>query len=865
MKSAFTLTFTAACLISNLNGQTLSFAPASIISQAGHSGTASSEGANLDDDANIEFITTATASTSDAHFRVYDYNPISGVFDIIAIRSDSDINSRPNRFGGDITTADMNDDGYADIVLPISNNNNGYGYVSWFENPDGVLSDTWVEHVVEIWDASSNDEKVRHMSEIDVGDVDGNGYPDIVTRDVSHGIYIMLRNDTDTAWLPRIFIDTNPREGLDLFNPDGDNDLDIIINGVWYETPADPQTGTYTQHTYGADWYPSGGNSAQVDDYACQIAIADFNKDTRIDIAITNSEELDNDASTDSKPKGIRVYLAPADPKTQAWTEIIVETQHFSWHSMEIADLNGDTYPDFISAISTVGADNANPQLVAFINNGSGTAFTKQSLSDSPEYIYNSSVGDADNDGDDDLFAPYAFNEGPIRYYENTTENLPQDTTPPSAPSNVSAMAISSSEILLNWEAASDDVAVFGYKIYLDSVFYVSLTELSYVLTDLDPSTEYTIEVSAVDTSGNESAFSESDSASTFVLSPIAGLDMADSLLAFWSFDEGSGTTVDEPIGNFDGSLTGSSWTSSGKISNALVLAGGTDRVGIDPPTATEISVSGTTLSLAAWVKHSSFQGAGNNAHYISKATGNTDDNAYWVMGNNGDGTGVRFSLKTADSISTKLTSANGTIALDTWHHVVATYDGAKMRLYVDGEFVVDTAKTGNISAGTDVPLGLGNLPPGNGGRGLFGELDEVRVYDKTLDLDEVQALFEQTEISGSDGTPGSIGNNGASGSGGEVVDYTGSHVPGATPSIEFEGGSFSIVFTRDYTNTTTVRTPELSLDLSADEPWSDGLSQIEETYLGTEGDYHFIRATSTTTPTEASAQFMRVRTDLIE
>lgn len=397
----------------------IAFADPVTVSQNGHNGTASSEAANLDGDANIEFISTATNSTSDPHFRVYDFNPETGSFDIIPILTDADVAGRLNRFGGDIATGDINGDGHRDIILPISNNNNGAGSLSWFENPGGVLTDPWTEHVVSEWKASSAADKVRHMSEVAVGDVDGNGKLDIVTRDVSHGIFLLLQKTDGSGWMDRVFIATNPREGLDLFNPDGDNDLDIIINGVWFETPVHPPVESYTQHTYAADWYPSGGSGAEVDDYACQIAVRDFNGDTRDDILITNSEELADAASTDGKPKGIRLYLAPENPKTQPWTEVIIETEHFSWHSAEPTDLNGDGKPDFISAISTVGKDNTEPQLVAFINNGLGTAFEKVVLSDNSPYVYNSSVGDADGDGDDDIFAPQAFNEGPIRYFRN--------------------------------------------------------------------------------------------------------------------------------------------------------------------------------------------------------------------------------------------------------------------------------------------------------------------------------------------------------------------------------------------------------------------------------------------------------------
>jgi len=338
------------------------------------------------DDGDFEVISAATTSTSDAHFRIYNYNG-SG-FDVINILPDSD------------------------------SNGNGGGTLSWFENPDGNLNGVWTEHVISTW-SGSGDGEVAHMSEVDVGDINGDGKLDVITRDISHGVYILLQETDGSGWQTRRFIPTRSREGLDLFNPDNDNDLDIILNGVWLETPDNILTGNFIEHTYGAAWYPSGTTNNEIRDYAAQLAIRDFNGDGRDDILISNSEELSNATSTASKPQGIQLYLAPLDPKTQAWTQVIIETDHFSWHSLEPADLDCDGDMDFMSAISSVGADNAAPEINYFLNNGDGTAFTKVVFSNA-SFLYNSTLADADGDGDHDLFAPQNFNSGGILYFKNT-------------------------------------------------------------------------------------------------------------------------------------------------------------------------------------------------------------------------------------------------------------------------------------------------------------------------------------------------------------------------------------------------------------------------------------------------------------
>gem|GEM_PF-1911737 len=816
-----------------LASSSLDFAGPSTISPSGNDGAAATEGADFDGDGRIEFVSAGTRSTSDAHFRLFDYNVTTESYDVISIRSDEVIQQRQDRFGGDLTPADINDDGWIDIVVPESNNNNGPGQVSWFENPAGNLDGAWTEHVVEIWTGSSESERVAHMSEVDVGDIDGNGKLDIVTRDVRHGVFLMLQKADGSGWEPRRFIATNPREGLDLFDPDNDGDLDIILNGIWLETPSDPLNGTYIEHTYGAAWYPSGGSSAQISDYASQIAVVDFNNDGRMDIAISNSEELANDSSTDVKPKGIDVYLAPLDPKTEAWTRVDVENQHFSWHSLEPADLNCDGAMDFISAISSVGRDNAPEEIVYFLNGGDGLSFTKVDLiSTNVPFVYNSTVGDSDGDGDVDFFAPNNFNSGPIRLFENTStiqttppsnapgnvsatalsstsvqltwqdnntdedgfrverklageafvevysssanvtfwldEDLSQesdytyriyafnsigdspaseevtvttpavDNTPPSAPQSLSSAMITTAGFSLSWAAATDNVGVSGYRIYRGEILIQELTTLSTTITGLASGVNYQFTVSAIDEEGNESPRSESLSVMT-TSAPSAD----EFLLAYWPMDEiAQEFTVFDEVSNRAGALSGQGISSgaAGRYSRALAISNSSSRV-----TVPSFDILGDQLTLSAWIRLDSFAGEANEARFISKASGTSNEDHDWMLGNTANGSALRFRLKTDNNgtiLTETLISPLNVISLNEWIHVAATYDGTQMRLFTNGTQVASMPKSGNIPASTYL-IGLGNQPDQAGNRGISGLLDEVRIYDQALtDLQLKQISF---------------------------------------------------------------------------------------------------------------------------
>ncbi len=69
-------------------------------------------------------------------------------------------------------------------------------------------------------------------------------------------------------------------------------------------------------------------------------------------------------------------------------------------------------------------------------------------------------------------------------------------------------------------------------------------------------------------------------------------------------------------------------------------------------------------------------------------------------------------------------------LATNTWTHLAATYDGANVRLYVNGALSATRAVTGALRASSN-PLRIGNSP---WGEYLSGSIDDVRVY--TFDAD---------------------------------------------------------------------------------------------------------------------------------
>ena len=76
-------------------------------------------------------------------------------------------------------------------------------------------------------------------------------------------------------------------------------------------------------------------------------------------------------------------------------------------------------------------------------------------------------------------------------------------------------------------------------------------------------------------------------------------------------------------------------------------------------------------------------------------------------------------------------------LAANTWTHLAGTYDGATMRLYVNGVQVASRAQTGAIATSTN-PLQIGG--DSIYGQYFAGQIDEIRVYNRALSAAEVQS-----------------------------------------------------------------------------------------------------------------------------
>jgi N-acetylneuraminic acid mutarotase len=98
---------------------------------------------------------------------------------------------------------------------------------------------------------------------------------------------------------------------------------------------------------------------------------------------------------------------------------------------------------------------------------------------------------------------------------------------------------------------------------------------------------------------------------------------------------------------------------------------------------------------------------------------------------------------------------ANSHFDAGAWHHVAMTYDGATLRLYVDGSEAASEAATGTL-CDSSAPVQLGSFFGGS--NNLNGTLDEVRVHDRALPAEEVLAHSQRRKYVYPEPVVGTVG-----------------------------------------------------------------------------------------------------------
>ena len=203
-------------------------------------------------------------------------------------------------------------------------------------------------------------------------------------------------------------------------------------------------------------------------------------------------------------------------------------------------------------------------------------------------------------------------------------------------------------------------------------------------------------------------------------------------LVGRWTFDEGKGAIAGDVSGrNNHGKIMGGAKWAKGKIGGALEFDGSDDFVSIPNEGAFDFT-GGVTVS--AWIRVESFTKPW-------QAIVTKGDRA-WRLHRANEAKSVGFACSDLSRREVGDLLGKADVADGQWHHVAGVLDGDKALIFVDGVRDTSGASSPRISV-NDYPVLIGANAE-RAGRLFHGLIDDVRIYDRTLSVDELRALANE-------------------------------------------------------------------------------------------------------------------------
>jgi hypothetical protein len=203
-------------------------------------------------------------------------------------------------------------------------------------------------------------------------------------------------------------------------------------------------------------------------------------------------------------------------------------------------------------------------------------------------------------------------------------------------------------------------------------------------------------------------------------------------LVGAWGFNEGSGTTMADVSGNGNTArfANGVSWV-AGRYGSAVSLDGVDDYLPV--PNSASLDVSGSALTLSAWLNPASISG---DSVVLGKFWNLTMSSPYYQYGLELDGGTVpHFYVGTAGGLTGA--AMGSALPHGQWSHLAVVFNGTQAQFYVNGTLVATRPLTASITAqGNQLRIGA----DANTQQFYKSAIDDLRIYKRALTASEVQA-----------------------------------------------------------------------------------------------------------------------------
>jgi hypothetical protein len=586
-----------------------------------------------------------------------------------------------------VAIGDLNGDGKPDLV--VANGNSFSTDSVLLGNGDGTFQPQTTVVVGE-------------SHQVVIGDLNGDGKLDLVNANSNSGTVSVNLGNGDGTFQPRTTYAVEPGFG-------GSGPISVAIGDVNGDGKPDLVTADYSENAVSVLLGNGDGTFQAPTSYAAGsqpglVQVADLNGDGRQDIVVANQTS-----------NNVSVLLGNGDGTFQPETTYSVGAgQGF----IRVADVNGDGKPDIV-ALDNGGAS-------VLLGNGDGTfqPATFYATGSGPSSV---AIGDVNGDGKPDIITSN-LNSNNISVLLNGNDSTEQAALKLTVGNtNIGSSTASAVPFTIAGLDPEDSGTVTFTDVNNKTVpVNVTASQTSYTanLTSLADGTITTSLAVNTDPAGNS-------------FTPVAGNTVTP--VAFYSFDESSGTVANDQQGGQNGTIIGTTHV-PGITGNALQFDGPNPGY-VSVPNSPDWNFGSGDFSIQAWANFSSVPTG--TAAELSNAIVAHDDGAgsqnKWVLdaysghlGFHINNTSAGFVFLEAPFIPTP----------GQWYLIDLSKSGSTYQFYVNGT-LIGTAAGSAVMPDASAPLTIGFANDGSNGIGFGGELDDVGIYHSALSQTEVAQIYQ--------------------------------------------------------------------------------------------------------------------------
>ena len=221
------------------------------------------------------------------------------------------------------------------------------------------------------------------------------------------------------------------------------------------------------------------------------------------------------------------------------------------------------------------------------------------------------------------------------------------------------------------------------------------------------------------------------------MVQPQLSVAVDDGIVAYWALNDNGGNTASDSTGNgHDGDLIGDPQWVDGYYGGGLEF----DQVGDEVNIPFHENLNSETFTICAWAN---VEPGSTNHRAVVSSRDDFPQRGYIFYAEPGN----TWQYWTGGGPNHWQPIQGPAVNLGEWDHLAGTYTDGKMMFYVNGELVGERDTEIHVNPAQEFLIGAGANETANHNYFFKGIIDEVRLYDRVLDEDEIADVMESESL----------------------------------------------------------------------------------------------------------------------